>query len=171
MKYITVWGFIILSILLFIPSIPSEYSSFENFLSQDNTNKHPYIINQSTTYSEWYVCSQYSKDLIQSASLKGYTIYAVLLTKPRDCFTCSGQNGTVNTSHMFTTVKLDGRWYFVEPQTDEIIPQNKVYELYKYEYIYIGKNITIGENGASIDNRVMDEDGLILNEYRMDYLK
>lgn len=94
-----------------------------------------------------------------------------MLTKPRDCFTCSAKNGTVTTSHVLTTVKLDGEWYFVEPQTDEIIPKNKVYDRYKYEYIYIGENVIIEKNGGSIDNRIMEEDGLILNEYRMDYLK
>lgn len=161
------------------PTPMTEYERFKSWLKSDPTNLHPYYfldrnshkyvidggnMNQwiellrlaqlyGLDYENSYVCTHFSRDLIINASKAGYQMYAVKLT--------GYTRGDSIAWHAITLIKLDGKWYFVEPQNDDIIPLNKAYEVYGYEYAYIAKRWHIGRNNADLEEHIRYLNGLL----------
>jgi len=141
----------------------TEYDKFSNFLHSDNVSNKTYNNDQTKPYIDRYICSHFAKDLMTNARAEGFTIYAVHLTG-------SARAGTTDAYdmvlwHMINAVKLDGKWYFVEPQTDSLYNIENGFDAYGYEYAWIGQNIFISRNDAWIDSPIRDEPGLIDGDF------
>jgi hypothetical protein len=139
------------------PIVETEYTSFQNFLFIDNISEKIYDNNQAVPYPDRYICSHFARDFKESATNAGYKVYIAWLTGIADY--------DINYWHMTNVVKLDGKWYFIEPQTDEIITINNAYDYYHYEYAHIGKSISIQRNDGVLSDRIRDESGLINGEF------
>ncbi len=137
--------------------IDTEYIRFENFLVQDNTSEHPYTDDTSLSYKDRYMCAHYSRDLLLSGRKSGYKMYAAH-------FTGTTEPGKYSW-HMAVVVRLDNKWYFVEPQADEIISMSEAYNYFNYEYATIGSDIYIERNDGNLNGRIRNEDGLINGDY------
>jgi len=137
--------------------IVNEYNNFTNFLLINNISEHVYDDDVNKKNIDRYVCSHFTRDLMIAAKKEGYKIYAVRLT------------GTTTPGvywwHSIAVVKLDNMWYFVEPQTDEIIKISNAYKRYKYEYAYIGKKIQFDTDESDIIDIVRHEPGLIDGDF------
>lgn len=119
----------------------TEYDRFVSWLETDMTNKHSYVFDNSKVYEDQYVCSQYTRDFLKNATGAGFEVYAVGLTGA-----VKGQNEW----HMLAAVVLDKNWYFVDPQTDQILKIQDMFHAYGYEYAYFGKEVFIDRNNAEI---------------------
>ena len=142
---------------LYTVSVGTEYVEFSNFLVNNSTSENKYNDDQNVGYKYRYVCAHFTRDLITSATKAGYKMYAVTLT------------GTTKPGvywwHSIATVRLDNKWYFVEPQTDKIILITDAYKKYKYEYAYIGKTVHINDDYAELNDMVRHEKGLINGDF------
>jgi hypothetical protein len=140
----------------------TKYEKFVSWLETDTTNKHSYTVDNSKSYQDQYVCSQFTKDFIKNATDAGFEVYAVGLTGA-----VKGQNDW----HMLASVVLDKELYFVDPQTDQILKKNDMFHVYGYEYAYFGKDVYIGRNNAEIIMPVYYHQIIGLNGQNYIYLR
>ncbi len=140
----------------------TKYEKFVSWLKTDTTNKHSYTVDNSKSYQNQYVCSQFTKDFIKNATDAGFEVYAVGLTG-----IVKGQNDW----HMLASVVLDNDFYFVDPQTDQILKKTDMFHAYGYEYAYFGKDVYIGRNNAEIIMPVYYHQIIGLNGQNFVYLK
>lgn len=140
----------------------TNYEKFVSWLKTDTTNKHSYLLDNSKSYQDQYVCSQFTKDFIKNATDAGFEVYAVGLTGMAE-----GQNDW----HMLASVVLDKELYFVDPQTDRILKKKDMFLAYGYEYAYFGKDVYISRNNAEIDMPVYYHQIIGLNGQNFIYLK
>ena len=81
-------------------------TELRDFLELDTTNNNSYVI-------PWYMCGDFTDDLIYNASLNGKIINRVLAS---DCpVYLSWKN------HIFAYTEIEGRKYYIEPQSGAII--------------------------------------------------
>jgi hypothetical protein len=133
----------------------TEYDKFVSWLETDMTNKHSYVFDNSKVYEDQYLCSQYTRDFLKNATSAGFEVYAVGLTGA-----VKGQNEW----HMLAAVVLDKNWYFVDPQTDQILKIQDMFHAYGYEYAYFGKEVFINRNNAEISMPVYYHSIIGLND-------
>ena len=140
-----------------IPEIVSDFNLFSEFLIEDNVSENEFKWDKTKAYSDNYLCAHFTRDLIISARKAGYRIYPAHL------------KGTTTPGeyvwHMITVVKINKKWYFVDPQTDVIINIPEAYSYFGYEYAYIGKDVLIGRNNADLDGRIRNEPGLVNEDF------
>lgn len=140
----------------------TKYDEFVSWLENDRTNKHSYVIDSSKIYGEQYVCSQYTRDFIKNATIAGFETYA------------AGLKGAVkgqNEWHMLAAVVLDRDWYFVDPQTDQILKKEDMFHAYGYEYAYFSKEVFISRNNAELSTPVYYHPVIGLNGQNFLFLK
>lgn len=140
----------------------TKYEKFVSWLKTDTTNKHSYQLENSKSYQDQYVCSQFTKDFIKNATDAGFEVYAVGLT---------GMAKSQNDWHMLASVVLDKDFYFIDPQTDQILKKTDMFHAYGYEYAYFGKDVYIGRNNAEITMPVYYHQIIGLNGQNFVYLK
>lgn len=102
-------------------------AELETFLSNDQTDANSY--NNTNYSSNYYVCTDFSRDLIFNASLQGWKSVPVLMDLQNESFTFWHSIVVFNTT--------DHGLVFVEPQTDAFF-----YNL-TYNDIYIPYNSTV----------------------------
>ena len=68
------------------------------FLAFDNTDENEYI-------NDTFDCDDFAIMLIENARERGYKIYGY---------------GDYTDNHMYCVTKINGLWYFIEPQTDYV---------------------------------------------------
>ncbi|MCX9012186.1 MAG: hypothetical protein OIN66_13825 [Candidatus Methanoperedens sp.] len=141
---------------------PTKFDSFVSWLKTDETNKHSYVIDNSKVYADQYVCSQFTKDFLKNATAAGFEVYAVGLTGA-----VRGQNEW----HMLAAVVLDKDWYFVDPQTDEMLKKESMFNIYGYEYAYFGREVVIDRNNAKVNLAVSYHPVIGLNGQNFLYLR
>ena len=81
-------------------------TELRDFLKLDNTNNKSYV-------TPWHMCGDFTDDLIYNASSKGKIINRVLAS---DCPVYLSLN-----NHIFASTKINGKTYYIEPQSDAII--------------------------------------------------
>lgn len=140
----------------------TKYDRFVSWLKTDETDKHPYTLDNSKIYGEQYVCSKFTQDFLKNATKAGFEVYAAGLTGA-----VRGQNDW----HMLAAVVLDDKWYFIDPQTDQIIKKEAMFHAYGYEYAYFGKEVFISRNNAEISNPVYYHTIIGLNGQNYLYLR
>lgn len=140
----------------------TKYDRFVSWLKTDETDNHPYTLDNSKIYGDQYVCSQFTQDFLKNATKAGFEVYAAGLTG-----VVRGQNDW----HMLAALVLDDKWYFIDPQTDQIIKKEAMFHAYGYEYAYFGKEVFISRNNAEISNPVYYHSIIGLNGQNYLYLR
>lgn len=140
----------------------TKYDKFVDWLKIDATDKHPYILDPSKVYEDQYVCAQFTRDFLKNSTDAGFETYAVLLTGA-----VKGQNAW----HTINALILDGKLYFVEPQSDKILKKEDLLKTYGFEYAYFGKEVYISRNDAELSYPVRYHTVIGLNGDNFLYLK
>lgn len=102
---------------LMINSVSADQSDINNFEFQNVTELREFLeldtTNNKSYVTPWYMCGDFTDDLIYNASLEGIIINRVLAS---DCpVYLSWEN------HIFAYTEIKGRKYYIEPQSDAII--------------------------------------------------
>lgn len=139
------------------PFPETERLRFIRWISEDKTDQHTYILwgNESTGWKS-YLCSNFANDFIDNATIAGFEVYAAGLNEVPD----RGKKHAIAVV-IFNDTK---EWFFVEPQTDEIltkekITQDKDYSIYKW--VQFGRRF--GQSQITIENPITEHPIIGLN--------
>lgn len=121
----------------------SELDKFKKWLKNDTTNKHPIIIDKGKVYEDNYACAHFTRDFIKNSSAAGWDTYAVGL---------QGATRGQTSWHMIGGVIIEGKFYYVDPISDEVFETNKeIFDIYGYDYALFAKNVKILRNEAVLE--------------------
>lgn len=127
-----VFAYGIIGLIIIVYNVSLEYEKLQlnnfqtrrelgNFLNQD-------LISENK-WTAWYTCDDFTDDLIKNAENKKYLLEKAIVENPNALWPNSQGYWEGEGPHALCIayIESENKWYYIEPQTDEILGVYKYY--------------------------------------------
>jgi len=129
---------LLLSLLLCLTPLDRVTPTFKQYMDFLHEN----TISEKTYGVEEYMCGDYAKDTIKALRDSCFPVF----------FAIVDFGGEVN--HMAIIFPADGKWWLIEPQTDELLTDTWIG---RRGYVEVYRDCTVGQTGIAVCKGFMFE--------------